>query len=124
MARAKLGGSGRFNCPVEIPIEVLGGKWKLVLAYHLLTGPQRNGELRRLIPGVTQKVLTQQLRELEQDGIVVRTVHREVPPKVVYTIDPVEAKRLQTLVKAMCDWASYWASWTGAEIEHPVAKLR
>src|SRR5215472_7451082 len=87
-------GSGTFNCPVEIPIDVLGGKWKLVLIYHLLSGPQRNGELSRLVPGITQKMLTQQLRELEQDGIVIRTVHHEVPPKVVYTINPGEAEPL------------------------------
>ena len=114
-------GSAKFNCPVEIPVEVLGGKWKLVLIYHLLAGPRRNGELHRLVPGITQKMLTQQLRELEQDGIVIRTVHREIPPKVVYTIDPGEAETLRTLTKAMCDWANYWASRTGAEIEHPVA---
>jgi DNA-binding HxlR family transcriptional regulator len=113
-------GSGKFNCPVEIPVDVLGGKWKLVLIYHLLAGPQRNGELCRLVPGITQKMLTQQLRELERDGIVIRTVHREVPPKVVYTIDPGEAQPLRTLTRAMCDWASYWAAQTGAEIKHPV----
>lgn len=113
--------AGPFNCPVEIPVEVLGGKWKLVLLYHLLSGPQRNGELCRLVPGITQKMLTQQLRELEQDGIVIRTVHHQVPPKVVYTIDPGEAIPLRALTKAMCDWASYWASRTGATIAHPVA---
>ena len=109
---------------MEIPVEVLGGKWKLVLIYHLLSGPQRNGELRRLVPGITQKMLTQQLRELEHDGIVIRTVHHEVPPKVVYTIDPDEATRLQALTKAMCDWANYWASCTGATIIHPVTPPR
>jgi DNA-binding HxlR family transcriptional regulator len=111
----------QFNCPVEIPVAVLGGRWKLVLVYHLLSGPQRNGELRRLVPGITQKMLTQQLRELEQDGIVIRTVHHEVPPKVVYTIDPGETKSLRALTKAMCDWANYWASRSGASITHPVA---
>ena len=114
-------GGGKFNCPVEIPVDVLGGKWKLVLIYHLLSGPQRNGELGRLVPGITQKMLTQQLRELEQDGIVIRTVHHEVPPKVVYTIDPGEAESLRTLTEAMCNWANYWASRTGAEITHPVS---
>jgi DNA-binding HxlR family transcriptional regulator len=124
MARAdSVTGGGKFNCPVEIPVGVLGGKWKLVLIYHLLAGPRRNGELCRLVPGITQKMLTQQLRELERDGIVIRTVHREVPPKVVYTIDPGEAKPLQTLTKAMCDWANYWASRTGAEIRYPAAAV-
>lgn len=122
MARTSTKGAvGQFNCPVEIPVQVLGGKWKLVLVYHLLSGPQRNGELRRLVPGITQKMLTQQLRELEHDGIVIRTVHHEVPPKVTYTIEPGEAKRLRALTKAMCDWANYWAFRTGATITHPVA---
>ena len=111
---------GSFNCPVEIPVDVLGGKWKLVLLYHLLSGPQRNGELRRLVPGITQKMLTQQLRELEHDGIIIRTVHHEVPPKVVYTIDPGEEKPLRLLTTAMCEWANYWALRTGATITHPV----
>jgi DNA-binding HxlR family transcriptional regulator len=96
----------------------------MVLVYHLLSGPQRNGELRRLVPAITQKMLTQQLRELEQDGIVIRTVHQEVPPKVVYTIDAGEAKPLRDLTKAMCNWAKYWASRTGAGIEHPLSGPR
>jgi DNA-binding HxlR family transcriptional regulator len=115
---------GPFNCPVEIPVALLGGKWKLVLVYHLLSGPQRNGELRRLVPGITQKMLTQQLRELESDGIVIRTVYHEVPPKVVYTLDPGEAKPLRALTKAMCDWANYWAARTGVTITHPITGLR
>jgi DNA-binding HxlR family transcriptional regulator len=122
VVRTKPGsGAGSFNCPVEIPIDVLGGKWKLILVFHLLSGPQRNGELRRLVPGITQKMLTQQLRELERDGIVIRTVHREVPPKVVYTVEPGEAAALRKLTTALCDWAGYWASRTGATIDHPIA---
>lgn len=101
---------------------MLGGRWKLVLVYHLLTRPQRNGELLRLVPGITQKMLTQQLRELEQDGIVLRTVHDQAPPKVVYSIDPAEAKSLRALTKAMCSWGNYWAERTGATIAHPVSE--
>lgn len=96
---------------------------RLRLVFHLLSGPQRNGELRRLVPGITQKMLTQQLRELERDGIVIRTVHREVPPKVVCTIEPGEATALRELTKALCDWAGYRASRTGARTGHPVAAL-
>jgi len=62
MTKAKTGaGGGTFNCPVEIPVDVLGGKWKLVLVYHLLSGPQRNGEKTMLVPRITQKMPTQQL---------------------------------------------------------------
>jgi DNA-binding HxlR family transcriptional regulator len=110
-----------YNCPVEVPVKVLGGKWKLIILYHLLTGPQRNGELLRLVPGITQKMLSQQLRDLEHDGLVTRTVHEQVPPKVVYTLDPDEAERLRPLLKALCDWAAYWASQTGSEIRFAAA---
>lgn len=82
-----------YQCPVDAPVEVFGGKWKLVLLFYLLEAPRRNGELRRLVPTITQKMLTQQLRELEADGIVTRTVH-ELPPSVVYDVAPVERAHL------------------------------
>jgi DNA-binding HxlR family transcriptional regulator len=66
-------------------------------------------------------MLTQQLRELEHDGLVIRTVHQEVPPKVVYAIDPAEAKPLRALTKALGEWASYWVVRTGGTISTPVA---
>src|SRR5262245_21014975 len=110
-----------YNCPVEVPVKVLGGKWKLIILYHLLAGPQRNGELLRLVPGITQKMLSQQLRHLERDRLVARTVHEQVAPEVVCTLDPGEAGRLRPLLKALCDWAAYWASETGAEIRFAAA---
>ncbi|MGH9165986.1 MAG: winged helix-turn-helix transcriptional regulator [Acidimicrobiales bacterium] len=88
---------------------MLGGKWKLIIAFHLLAQPRRNGELRRLIPPISQKMLTQQLRELEADGIVLRTVHERVPPHVEYSITPDERTRLAPLVRAMCAWGVSWA---------------
>lgn len=112
---------GTYNCPVEIPIDVLGGKWKLVLVFHLLAGPARNGELMRLVRGITQKMLTQQLRELERAGIVVRTVYEEVPSKVVYEIAPDEAEPLRALLQALCSWANYWAERAHAHVDHAAA---
>jgi DNA-binding HxlR family transcriptional regulator len=114
MSRAK---PVHYWCPVDAPVEVLGGKWKLVLLYYLLDGPKRNGELRRLVPPITQKMLTQQLRELEGDGIVVRTVYDEVPPKVVYSIDPDERRLLEPLIEALCTWGIDWSARTGAAID-------
>jgi DNA-binding HxlR family transcriptional regulator len=64
-------------------------------------------------------MLTQQLRELEHDEIVVRTVHEQIPPKVVYSVAPAERKRLMPLVKALCEWGYYWSSKIGAVIELP-----
>src|SRR5687767_4357288 len=93
-----------YQCPVDASLDVLGGKWKLTLVFYLLQEPRRNGELRRLIPTITQKVLTQQLRELEADGIVTRTVHDQVPPKVVYAVSDRERARLQPVVDALCEW--------------------
>jgi DNA-binding HxlR family transcriptional regulator len=107
----------RYWCPVDAPVEVLGGKWKLVLLYYLSLNPRRNGELRRLIPPITQKMLTQQLRELERDGIVVRTVHEQVPPKVVYSLNPDERPMLEPLLDVLCRWGLDRAERTGATID-------
>ncbi|MGH9112955.1 MAG: winged helix-turn-helix transcriptional regulator, partial [Acidimicrobiales bacterium] len=94
----------RYLCPVDVPVTVLGGKWKLILVFFLLQAPRRNGELRRLIAPITQKMLTQQLRELEADGIVSRTVVEQIPPKVIYDIVPHERAGLEPLLKVLCDW--------------------
>ena len=75
-----------FGCPVEACLEVVGGKWKGVILFHLLGGTKRFNELMRLMPDVTQRMLTTQLRKLEADQIVARKVYPEVPPKVEYTL--------------------------------------
>lgn len=105
-----------YQCPVDAPIQVLGGKWKLILLFYILQQPRRNGELRHLIPSITQKMLTQQLRELEADQIIIRTVFDQVPPKVVYDIAAGERARLEIVIGALCDWGLYWCEKTGAEI--------
>lgn len=73
-------------CPVEVSIAVLGGAWKMTVVKHLLDGPLRYGELRRRVGDVTPRVLTRQLRELEQDGIVSRRTFAQVPPRVEYSL--------------------------------------
>ena len=105
-----------YQCPVDAPIEVLGGKWKLPLIFYLLQEPRRNGELRRLMPTITQKMLTQQLRELEADGMVTREVFEQVPPKVVYDIAAEERAQLEELLQPLCDWGLYWVEKTGARV--------
>ena len=73
-------------CPVRTSLNVLGGKWKLLILSYLLDEPRRYGELRRLMPEITEKMLIQELRDLESDGIVARTVHQVVPPRVDYSL--------------------------------------
>ena len=75
-----------LTCPVRTTLNVLGGKWKLLILSYLLDEPRRYGELRRLMPEITEKMLIQELRELETDGIVARTVHQTVPPRVDYSL--------------------------------------
>jgi DNA-binding HxlR family transcriptional regulator len=90
-------------CPIERTLGVIGGVWKVIIIRELLTGTKRYGHLHRTIGGVTHKMLTQQLRELERDGILHREVYRQVPPKVEYSLSPVGA-RLGPILDAMHRW--------------------
>ena len=97
-----------YNTPVELTLEVIGGKWKSVLVYHLLQGPLRFSELKRLVPDITEKMLTQQLRELERVGVLTRTIFAEVPPRVEYRATA-HGQTLQPVLEAMCAWGrSHW----------------
>ncbi|MGW0640494.1 winged helix-turn-helix transcriptional regulator [Nocardia salmonicida] len=75
-----------FDCPVEVTLDVIGGKWKGMIIFHLSEGTARFNEMRRAMPHVTQRMLTAQLRELERDGVLTRTVYPEVPPRVEYEL--------------------------------------
>jgi len=85
MAKIKFNGK-QFNNSVELSLDIIGGKWKILIVWELKDGPQRYGELRKSLPKVTHKMLTQQLRELEKDEIISRKVYPEVPPKVEYSL--------------------------------------
>ncbi|WP_426448291.1 winged helix-turn-helix transcriptional regulator [Paenibacillus sp. S-38] len=93
----------RYIIPAEATIEVIGGKWKTLILCHLSYGPKRTSELKKAMPEITQKMLTQQLRELEEDGIIFRTVYNQVPPKVVYEMTAT-GKSLQSILDLMCEW--------------------
>jgi DNA-binding HxlR family transcriptional regulator len=92
-----------YNCPVEAAIEVFGGKWKPLILWWLQQRTWRFAELRRQIPGITEKMLTQQLRELEADGIVQRRVYPTVPPKVEYSLTEY-GQSLKRALRSICDW--------------------
>lgn len=93
----------KTGCDVEATLCVLGGRWKPVLLFHLLEGEKRFGELCRLTPNATQRMITLQLRELEADGVVLRTVHREVPPRVDYRLTEF-GRSLEPLLLSMRAW--------------------
>ena len=97
------------SCPVVFTAEVIGGKWKPIILYHLIGGPKRFNALRRLMPEITQRMLTLQLRALEADGIVRRTVHDHVPPKVEYALTE-RGWALGPVFDAMCAWGERYGA--------------
>jgi len=90
-------------CPVRTGLNVLGGKWKLLILSYLLEQPRRYGELRRLMPEITEKMLIQELRELEADSIVQRTVHQQVPPRVDYSLTE-QGERVRPVFMELLGW--------------------
>ena len=92
-----------LDCPLQAAINVIGGKWKTIILYVLADQTLRFGELKKAIPRITQKMLTQQLRELEADGLVTRVVYPEVPPKVEYSLTDY-AKELAPILGQLCEW--------------------
>jgi DNA-binding HxlR family transcriptional regulator len=91
------------GCAVEAAMSLIDGKWKSVVLFHLMDGTMRFNELRRQIPGVTQRMLTNQLRELEQDGLVARQVYAQVPPKVEYSLTPL-GETMTPILRALKAW--------------------
>ena len=91
------------SCGLEVALTVIGGKWKPLILFHLNHGPRRFGELKRLVSGISEKVLIQQLRELVDDGAVTRKDYREVPPKVDYEMTSFGQSLAQAL-KPLCAW--------------------
>lgn len=94
---------GQFGCAVEATASIIGGKWKAVILFYLFQGPKRFNELRRLLPEVTQRMLTRQLRELEHDKLVHREVYKEVPPRVEYSLTEFGSS-LGPIITQMSEW--------------------
>lgn len=107
----------QYYCSVELALQVIGGKWKPIILWHLRTGErQRFGELKRHMPNVTQKMLTQQLRELESDGMLLRKVYPQVPPKVEYSLTELGHSVLPILDQ-LSQWGTLFEAKAGARPE-------
>ncbi|TCU19378.1 winged helix-turn-helix transcriptional regulator [Rhizobium sullae] len=96
------------GCPVEAALSYVDGKWKGVILFHLMDGTLRFNELRRKLPAVTQRMLTKQLRELEESGLVSRTVYPVVPPRVEYALTPL-GETLKPVIRALAAWGDEYA---------------
>ncbi len=94
-----------YNCPVEATLELIGGKYKALILFHMIEGKLRFSELQRNIPKATPKMLTQQLRELERDNLLLRTVYPVIPPKVEYQLTDF-GKSIIPVLESMCNWGS------------------
>jgi len=103
------------NCPVDATINLIGGKYKALILWHLTDRTLRFGELHKLIPQATPKMLTQQLRELEDDHLVTRTVYAVVPPKVEYRLTQA-GESFRPILLAMYDWGQTYLTEKGLEI--------
>ena len=102
-----------YNCPVDAILGVIGGKYKPIILFHLMDGTLRFSELRKFLPQATPKMLTQQLRELEADGIIHREVYPVVPPKTEYSLTDF-GRTMSPVLNAMCEWGK----------EHMADKIR
>ena len=105
----------KTNCPVVATLDMIGGKYKALILWHLVAGKKRFGEMRKLIPQATQKMLTQQLRELENDGLVIRKVYPVVPPKVEYRLSEL-GQSIKPILDSMCAWGTDYMVSKGIEV--------
>lgn len=93
-----------YHCPVEVTIGLLSGKWKCLMLWHLYHGKKRYHELRDIVPGVSEKMLSQQLRDMEKDGLLSKTVYPEVPPRVEYQLTE-RGNSLFPILEQMHNWS-------------------
>ena len=97
------------ECPVATTVQLIGSKWKLLILRNLLVRPWRFNELRKSLDGISQKVLTDSLRSMEEDGIITRTVSPEVPPRVEYALSEL-GESMRPIIKSMEDFGNYYKS--------------
>jgi DNA-binding HxlR family transcriptional regulator len=110
------------SCLVETTLAVIGGRWKVLILQQLFGGVKRFNELRRSLAGITHKTLTQQLREMESNGIVHRKVFAQIPPKVEYSLTPL-GRTLKPILTAMHNWAERHSDALHGRTSHPKSDL-
>lgn len=112
-----------YHCALDVTMELVGGKWKTIVLWYLRKDKKRFSELRKLIPGITEKMLSMQLRQLEKDGFVSRTVHAEVPPRVEYALTPL-GRTLLPLLEEIAKWGRLMGKRFGniEKVERPAKK--
>lgn len=112
-----------YHCALDVTMELVGGKWKTIVLWYLRKDKKRFSELRKLIPGITEKMLSMQLRQLERDGFVARTVFPEVPPRVEYALTPL-GRTLLPLLEEIAKWGRMMGEQQGAivKVERPARK--
>jgi DNA-binding HxlR family transcriptional regulator len=98
-------GTGGFSCGLDATLRIISGKWKPLAIFFLRDGPKRYGELKRTMKGVSDKVLIQQLKDLEADGVLARKDYKEVPPRVDYALTPL-GRSLADAIVPLCAWGS------------------
>jgi len=101
--------NNEYHCPMELTLDLIGGKWKALILWHLGENTLRFSELKKALPKITQKMLTQQLRELEEGGLVTRFIYRQVPPKVEYSLTTT-GKTLLPILATMYQWGIDYAN--------------
>ncbi len=102
------------GCPVETTLALLGNKWKVLILRELFIGTRRFGELSRGVPGISQKMLTQQLRQMEVDNLILRKIYPEVPPRVEYSLTDI-GKSLRPILDAMHKWGTRYSMVNGTK---------
>ena len=112
-----------YHCTVEAALDVIGGKWKPLILWALGDNVMRFGELQKGLPGVNAKMLTKQLRELEEDGVITRTVYPEVPPRVEYSITDF-GRTLIPILQALCKWGAEYLGIDDTSSHQCPAKMR
>ena len=107
-----------YSCTLALAMDIIGGKWKMIILWVLRDGVLRFNEIKKTLSGITQKMLTQQLRELEDAGIVSRVVYPVVPPKVEYSLTE-EGQKIIPILNQLCDWSTEYAKSNSIQYIYP-----